>query len=111
MTPEKSRCEKLAAYFAKYLHDEEKDEVDQWRNASEETEQIVEDARKIWQNSGMKLRLDNDNEAEQWNDIKSAIDREKEGKIVSLLSGRSAWLKIAASLVLMMGVAYVFITR
>lgn len=102
----------IAAYLSGHLNDAEKTELDRWIKASPENTRVFYEALKIWENSGLKLRLPEDETNEQWSTLKAAMEHTgKDGKIIALFRQHTFFFKIAASFILLAGMAYIFSRR
>lgn len=106
MRPDHEQLKQIAAYLSAQLNDAERADLEAWMKASSQNKSVFEDAKKIWENSGMRLRLKTDETDEQWLELKSRMEQAEEEKIVSLFGVRSWFLRIAAGLMLLAGVAY-----
>jgi ferric-dicitrate binding protein FerR (iron transport regulator) len=94
----------IAKYLSNELNNEEKDVFAQWMSASEENRKELENAKKIWQNSNVQA-ADVFNTDHGWNKMKHRIHGnpqilQPEKKTISM------WMKVAASLILLIGVAF-----
>jgi transmembrane sensor len=101
MTSDQPHWEKISAYLSDDLSIAEKNAVEQWIAASKENETVFREAKKIWENSGMKLQLEDDGD-DQWKELKLAMEKERS------FSFSGMWMKIAAGVVLLVGLTYVF---
>jgi transmembrane sensor len=111
MKSNQKQLKRIAAYLSGQLTDVERYDLELWIKASDENERLFNDARTIWTNSDLKLSLNSTNETDQaeWLELSARLDKiQKEGKLVSFFTAPSI-LKIAASLILLMGLAYLFV--
>jgi transmembrane sensor len=99
----------IAAYLSGHLNDAEKNELDQWIKASPENTRVFYETLKIWENSGLKLRLPEDETDQQWGTLKTRMEHTgKDGKLIALFRQHTFHLKVAASFILLAGMAYIF---
>jgi ferric-dicitrate binding protein FerR (iron transport regulator) len=100
----------IAAYLSGSLTDQERIDFESWLATSEENRHAFNEARKIWENSGMKLSVATDDTDEGWEELKERFRKEDSGgKVIALLARYPAW-RIAASVTLLIGLTY-FIFR
>lgn len=99
----------IATYLSGHLSEAEKANLEKWIKASPENTRLFAEALKIWENSGVKLRLPTDETDQQWRALRSQLDNPaKEGKTISLFRSQALFLKVAASIILLAGIAYIF---
>jgi ferric-dicitrate binding protein FerR (iron transport regulator) len=99
----------LAAYLSGHLNDVQKEAVDRWINASPENRRIFLEAKKVWDNSGLKLNLSTDETDLQWVALQFRMNRNENGVPVIPLFRNPFLLKIAASFLIVAGLAYGFL--
>jgi transmembrane sensor len=109
MTLNPEYWEKIAAHLAGQLSPAEEADINQWRSASPEHEAIFNEAKRIWENSGLKLRMPDDESDELWNSIQQKIEDDKKRRFFIL--GTPTLLKAAAGFILVAGLTYTFIRR
>jgi transmembrane sensor len=101
---------KLAAYLSNQLDQVEREDVDRWIHASEENEIFFKECSKVWHRSGLKLAYPTDDTDLHWHELKSRLAEEDgKGKIVALSHRAVLLLKIAASIILLVGISYSFL--
>lgn len=99
----------IATYLSGHLGEAEKADLEKWIKASPENTRLFAEALKIWENSGVKLHLPADETDQQWLALRSQLDSSaKEGKTISLFGRQALFLKVAASIILLAGIAYIF---
>jgi transmembrane sensor len=99
----------IAAYLSGHLSEAEKTALEQWIKASADNTRVFYEALKIWENSGLKLRLPEDETDQQWSILKASMEHAgKDGKVIALFRLPALLLKVAASFILLAGVAYIF---
>lgn len=109
MEKNKQYWEKLAAYLSGNLNNAEREEVEGWRNASKQNESDFLEAKQVWENSGVHLRLNNAETDEEWRKLQSRLNEgSTEGRAIPLFGVKSIWFKVAASLFLIAGILYIF---
>lgn len=104
MRSDQERLKRVAAYLSGQLEAAEKDDLEQWISASPEHQRMFEEASRIWENSGMKLRLPVDETDRLWLELKSRMDRSQ--KVFSLFGMSVTTLKVAASVILVSLITY-----
>lgn len=103
--------ELMAKHFSANISKEEEEELFSWVKKSKENEIIFRQAKDVWASSPMEKEFDPDTER-AWEDLKrNIIFQTSGGKVKSIQSERSrAWyLRIAASLLLVIGIGYLLI--
>lgn len=104
MRSDQERLKLVAAYLSGQLNAAERNELEQWINASPEHQRIFEEASRIWQSSGIKLRLPVDETDRLWLELRSRMDQPE--KVFSLWGMSATTLKVAASIVLVSLITY-----
>lgn len=94
----------ISAYLAGHLSERERAEFDAWVNASTENAHMLQDAKKIWENSGLKHQLPADETETDWLALQEKI---KSGRQIFFPAG--LWLKIAAGVALVAGLTYTYL--
>jgi transmembrane sensor len=108
MTVDQEYWKKISAYLAGHLTSEEEAVLDHWRSSSAENEVVFSEAKRIWLNSGLKLRLPEDDTNAQWQALQTRIDQDRQqGKTRFFTS--NILLKIAAGLLILAGLTYTFL--
>jgi transmembrane sensor len=105
MVSNQQHWKQISAYLAGHLSDKERNELESWIKASKENAVMFGEAKKIWENSGMKLHLSVDETETQWQELQDKIHSRK---IISLFPS-GLWMKIAAGITLIAGLTYAFI--
>lgn len=101
----------ISAYLSGHLGSAERDELDRWVKASKENERLFNEAKTIWNHSNLRFALPTDDTETDWLVLKERIDQDNsELRILSWFSNAGAF-KIAASIILLIGLAYMFIWR
>lgn len=109
MKNNQTHLEQIAAYLSGHLSVAERDALDRWVKASKENEQLFNEAKTIWNHSNLKVALPTDETEADWLMLKERIDKEDgEFRMLSWFNS-SGMLKIAASIILLIGIAYIFI--
>ncbi|GAA0894311.1 hypothetical protein GCM10009122_39920 [Fulvivirga kasyanovii] len=94
--------DRFAAYLSGDLSDAEREEVDLWIKSSPERQKEFEEARQIWQNSGIRLEMRDADTVEEWGKLQSRIsENPPESDTVQVTGNYSLWFKIAAGVVIL----------
>ncbi|MGQ1891211.1 FecR family protein [Thermophagus sp. OGC60D27] len=90
--------ETLVRYFSGEINSEEKFQLEQWRQQSEENEKVFQEFQLIW-NAGCRVHLPKDLLESDWQKIRNRISLSspKKGRVVLL----DAFMKVAAIFVVM----------
>ncbi|MBT1698073.1 FecR domain-containing protein [Fulvivirgaceae bacterium PWU4] len=104
MRSDQERLKLVAAYLSGQLDAAERNDFELWINASPEHQRIFEEASRIWENSGAKLRLPVDETDRLWLELKSRMEQPE--KVFSLWGMSATTLKVAASVVLVSLITY-----
>ena len=99
-----SKLTLIAKYLSNQLNDDEKDTFTQWMSASEENRRELGNAKKIWQNSDVQP-ADLFSTDQGWNKMSHRIHRNPQ-ILQPVTKSISIWLKVAASLIIIIGVAF-----
>jgi transmembrane sensor len=105
MKPDQEYSKKISAYLAGHLSAEERKALEQWIAASPENKVIFNDAKKIWDNSGLMLRYPDHDTETDWRDLQKKIQDDRR-RIFPFPSGM--FLRIAAGIALVAGITYTF---
>jgi len=110
MKSKQEHLTRIAAYLSGQLTDTERQSFELWAKASAENERLFKEASTIWKNSGIKFSIDAPATSQaEWLELRERLDSiQKSGKLVSFFTAPLT-LKIAASIILLMGVAYLFV--
>lgn len=104
MRSDQERLKLVAAYLSGQLDAAERNDFEQWINASPEHQRIFEEASRIWESSGVKLRLPADETDRLWHELRSRMDQPE--KVFSLWGISATTLKVAASIMLVSLITY-----
>jgi transmembrane sensor len=97
----------LVKYLAGETEPHEVAMIEQWRRDSEENEKHFRQLEKLWIGSAGLQKSNAVNVDEAWQKVRSKVHTSSKGKVLSL---NTRWL-VAASLVLLIGLAVFFTTR
>src|SRR5689334_9290035 len=101
MTLDPEYWTKIAAYLSGQLSPKEEADINQWRLASPEHEAAFNEAKRIWQNSGVKLRMAEGESDDLWNVLQQRIEADKKSRLFI-----PTVLKVAAVIILVAGLTY-----
>jgi ferric-dicitrate binding protein FerR (iron transport regulator) len=112
MTIDNQHWERISAYLSGDLSEADKKAFESWLQSSDSNRFLLEEARKVWENSGLKLQLSDPATEEELLKLQSRIGAERheeKNKVVSLFTGSTAW-KIAASIAFIAIAVYSYIS-
>jgi transmembrane sensor len=110
MRSDQARLKLVAAYLSGQLDIAARHDLEQWISASPENQRIFDEALKIWENSGARLRLPVDETDRLWLKLRSRMDEpERKTRVFSIFARSGTTLKIAASIILVSAVTYFFL--
>jgi transmembrane sensor len=110
MTLDNQHWERISAYLSGDLSQAERNEFESWLQDSDSNRILFQEARMVWENSGLKLRVKNPATEEELVKLLARIKSESSGGRIIFLFKKPALLKIAASVTLVAVAAYFYWT-
>lgn len=112
MTVDNEHWENISAYLSGDLTKEETTVFNLWLQESDDNRLLFKDAQAIWENSSVKLTLREAETEMELIRLMTRIDNVRNGQHKALLFDRSfPWLKIAASVILVITVGYFYLSK
>jgi transmembrane sensor len=106
MTADPERLISIVSYLSGQMGREERHDFEQWINASAENKRIFSETRTLWESSGARLTLPEDETDALWLKLQTGLYEDEATR--NLRAPRGLFLKIAASILLVAVTIYIY---